>query len=192
MILGYPFTMSPDPRVIAELRALFKAGATPSRLVRHVVAEHGNGPDTDRLVRAYFREAFGVPMFRASASLLTLPPEQLAFSGVTARCVHEMVEHRAEWDADDTTSSWLDALTATDAGVSFDRVSPERTPELAGVWDQLDESTRNLLRRLFSSNQNLGEQVAILARLAEQLQQQVIALKQVRDEPARPVESDAA
>lgn len=171
--------MNPDPRVIAELRALFKQGATPSRLVRHVVAEHGSGPDTDRLVRAYFREAFGVSMFRASASLLDLPPEQLAFAGITARTVHQMVERRREWDAD---GSWMDPLTATDVGTQFAQAHPERAPGLAVVWGQLDESTRDELRRLFSGSHYQHEQVEILSRLVEQLQQQILALEQERDE----------
>jgi hypothetical protein len=150
--------MPPDPRVIAELRALFKAGATPSRLVRHVVAEHGTGPDTDWLVRAYFREGFGVPMFRASASLLTLPPEQLAFAGVTPRTLHQMVECRGEWDTEGGVGpSWLDTLpVAQPAG-------REETPETATA-------------------RHLYEERAILSRLVEQLQQQVTALEQERDE----------
>jgi hypothetical protein len=169
--------MSPDPRVIAELRALFKAGATPSRLVRHIVAEHGTTPDTDRLVRAYFREAFGVPMFRASADLLTLPPEQLPFAGITARTVHQMVENRTEWDTEGTARSWMESLAATDVGELFTQTHPEREPGFDVVWQQLDEPTRNSLRRLISSNQLLSEQVAILSRLAEQLQQQVMDLQ---------------
>ncbi len=47
--------MEPDPLVINELREMFKAGATPSRLMRHLIAHHGQQklPWTDKLIRAY-------------------------------------------------------------------------------------------------------------------------------------------
>lgn len=154
MTLGYSVTMIPDPKVIAELRSLFKTGATPSRLVRHIVAEHGTTPDTDRLVRAYFREGFGVPMFRASASLLTLPPEALSFAGVNSGTVHQIVQHRAEWDTDGGTS-WLDSL-----------------PPVAAL--NSGESTEAATVRY------LSESNAILSRLVERLQAQVVALETER------------
>ena len=93
--------MTTDPQVITELRDPFRSGAAPSRLVRHIIARHGEGPQLGRLVRAYFREAFCVPMFRASADLLTLPAEQLPFVGVNAAVIHQIVARRAEWDATD-------------------------------------------------------------------------------------------
>jgi hypothetical protein len=181
--------MTPEHAVIAELRSLFRQGATPSRLVRHVVEHHGRGPDTDRLIRAYFREAFGVPMLRASATLLDLPPEQLPFAPVTARYVHEMVEHRGEWDAE---SGWMDTLSATNVGTQFRQAHPEREPGLALVWEQLDEPTRDVLRRLYSSQQHLSETTAILSRLVEQLQAQVVALEDRIRVTASRVRSEAA
>jgi len=157
--------MSPDPLVITELRNLFKAGATPSRLVRYIVDEHGISPDSDRLIRAYFREAFGVSLFRASASLLTIPSEELPFAAVNARTIHQMIEKRSEWDVEsDCGSNWLDSLTATDPSVLLERTASEQTDEQS-------------LKRLIGGSQYLHEQVAILSRLVEQLQHQVITLE---------------
>lgn len=146
--------MTTDPQVIAELRDLFRGGATPSRLVRHVVARHGGGPQLDRLVRAYFREAFGVPMFRASADLLTLPPEELPFADMNAAVIHQIVARRAKWDNSPGGPTWMDGLTATDEG-------------------QPTESAQ----RLTATAQHLHEQVAILSRLVEQIQGRVVALE---------------
>ena len=154
--------MTADPCVIAELRDLFRGGATPSRLVRHVVARHAGEPQVDRRVRAYFREAFGVPMFRASADLLTLPAEQLPFAGASADTIHRIVARRAEWDSGGEPS-WMDTLTATDEGQLLGGSVPDHSPES--------------VRRLTATAQHLHEQVAILSRLVEQLQGQVVALE---------------
>ena len=165
--------MTADPCVIAELRDLFRGGATPSRLVRHVVARHAGEPQVDRLVRAYFREAFGVPMFRANADLLTLPPELLSFAGVSADTIHQIVARRAEWDTSGVPS-WMDTLTATDPGQFPERTAPDESQLLGGsVPDHSPES----VRRLTATAQHLHEQVAILSRLVEQLQGQVVALE---------------
>ena len=170
--------MSLDLCVIAELRRLFKAGATPSRLVRHIVAEHGGEPQVDRLVRTYFREAFGIPMFRASASLLTLPAEELPFAGVNAATIHQMVERRAEWDRDATPGvTWMDSLVATDAAFLNDQTRPEQFGELAAIWGQLGEPAQTFIKRLVGNAQHLHEKVNVLSRLVEQLQQQVVALE---------------
>ncbi len=154
--------MTADPCVIAELRDLFRGGATPSRLVRHILARHDGEPQLDRLVRAYFREAFGVPMFRASADLLTLPAEQLPFAGVSADTIHQIIARRAEWDTGGE-SSWMDTLTATDEGQLLGGSVPEHSPES--------------VRRLTATARHLHEQVAILSRLVEQLQGQVVTLE---------------
>ena len=162
--------MTTDPQVIAKLRDLFRGGATPSRLVRHVVARHGGEPQVDRLVRAYFREAFGVPMFRASADLLTLPAEQLSFAGVSADTIHQIVARRAEWDTSGVPS-WMDTLTATDPGQFPERTAPDESPES--------------VRRLTATARHLHEQAAILSRLVERLQGQVVTLESGANRPER-------
>jgi hypothetical protein len=174
--------MAPDPLVIAELRAMFKSAATPSRLMRHIIAHHGSHalPEIDRLIRAYFREAFCVPMFRASASLLALGPEGLLIAGINASVIHRMIEARGEWDQDakaegGAVETWMDSLVATDQGSLNDRVHPELSSEFAGVWDQFDDSTKQSIKRLIGNSQGLYEQVNILSVLVEQLQMQIVA-----------------
>ena len=168
--------MSPDPRLITELRNLFKGGATPSRLVRLIVARHGSGPQIDRLIRAYFREAFRLPMFRASASLLTMPSQELPFAGVNAGAVHQIVERRAEWDREPSSGvTWMDALQTRGEGV--ERTAPEQSGEFAALREQLGEPARDYLKRLVWGSQDLHEKVVILSRLVERLQEQVLELE---------------
>jgi hypothetical protein len=52
------------PEVIEELRSLFRRGATPTRLIRHIVDRHANVPDVGILIQDYFSEAFAVGLLR--------------------------------------------------------------------------------------------------------------------------------
>jgi hypothetical protein len=176
--------MELDPLVIAELRALFKSGATPSRLMRHIVAHHGSQPipEIDRLIRAYFREGFGIPMFRASADILAMEQEDLRIADYSANVIHRMVETKSEWDKNITanghlTTSWIDSLSASNESLLLEQSHPELTIELSGVWSSLDENAKEFIKRLLGNSRVLYEKVALLATLAEQLQQQVIALE---------------
>ena len=179
--------MTPDPNMISELRNLFKAGATPSRLVRLIVDRHGRDSQIDRLIREYFREAFCLPMFRASASLLTIPSERLPFAGINARTIHQIVERRAEWDQNaNAGATWMDSLVATDEMVLLERASPEQSEEFATVWDQLEDSAKQYLKRLIGGTQYLSEKVDILSRLVEQLQAQVVAIECHEDRKLTP------
>lgn len=173
--------MVPDPIVIAELQALFKTGATPSRLMRHIITHHEPlpMPEIDRLIRAYFREAFCVPMFRESASLLATGPEGLKIAGINASVIHRMIEMRQAWDQEsgNQVESWMDNLVASDQGDLNDRVNPELFPELTGVWNQLEDTAKQYLRRLIGNSQGIYEQVNILSVLVEQLQMQIMELE---------------
>jgi hypothetical protein len=157
-----------DPHVIAELRALFKSGATPSRLVRHILARHGlaHGRQTDSIVRFYFVEAFGF-LLRPSASLLNQSADEMPFAGHNGHVLHQIVERRAIWDDDPAhDAEWLGPLTATDTGTLRQQASAVTTTSA--------KESPELLR---SSARYLSEQVAILSRLVECLQQQVIDLE---------------
>jgi hypothetical protein len=186
--------MELDPLVIAELRALFKSGATPSRLMRLIVAHLGELPlhETDRLIRAYFREAFGIPMFRASAGLLASGHEGLRISHVNGNVIHLMIANRKDWDKDvsendQLATSWMDDLYASNETSLIEQCPPALLMELKGVWDSLDDRTKKYIKRLTGNCQVLYEKVAILSTLVEQLQQQVLAL-----ENGAPVTTEAS
>ncbi len=97
--------MGIEASVIEELRSLFKEGATPSRLMQHIVARHPDeGRDWYGLIQDYFREGFGVPIVRG------LTPEQsyhdisLQYAYLNEDLLHEMVRARALWDRDPASS----------------------------------------------------------------------------------------
>jgi hypothetical protein len=101
---------------------MFKRGATPSRLVRRIAYRNRGEPQLDRLIRAYFREAFAYPLFRASASLLELPDGELAFAAITADVVHQIVLRRSEWDSSPESPCWMDCLSVTGSDVPQEQV----------------------------------------------------------------------
>jgi hypothetical protein len=166
-----------DPLVVNELRSLFKTGATPSALIRRIADRHAGEPKLDVLVRAYFRDAFHVPMIR-------IGPEQvrqiaaggsLPFLNVTV--VHRMIQTRREWDALDGADSpsegcWLDSVAATDEVTLIAATDPQTLPELAGSWDRMDEEAKQFIKRIIGNSHSLHEKVNVIAALAEQLQQQ--------------------
>jgi hypothetical protein len=172
-----------DPQVVAELRDLFRKGATPSRLIRHIIHRHAGQSGVDVLVRAYFREAFGVPMLRFDLGALEREPEDLVLATLNAQVIPRMLATRPEWDTlparDDASGlNWAQSLVPTDEAELIQRANPSSVPELARSWDRMDRETQNYIKRLVGNGQALHEKLLMLAQLAEQLQQQVMELEQ--------------
>jgi hypothetical protein len=63
--------MSTRLEVVNELRSLFQDGATPSRLIRHIVERHAGERRYHQLIQDYFREAFGIPSSGDSTPSMT-------------------------------------------------------------------------------------------------------------------------
>lgn len=175
--------MPADPQVVAELRSLFKDGATPSRLIRHIVDRHPGEERLHFLVQDYFREAFAVGLVRISKRALDEPDSaDLPLAFLNIHLTHEMVGTRPKWDRDDSSPangrpSWLAPLSATDEAALIEQTQPVTLPELAGCWDRLDPIAQAYVRRVLGNADALYERVQILARLAERLQQKVLELE---------------
>src|SRR5437870_5033691 len=96
--------MQINPLVVNELRSLFKAGATPSALIRRI-ADHPVGkPNLDGLVRAYFREAFYVPMIRVGPEQVRQIAAGNGLLALNVTVLHQMIQTRREWDSPDRAS----------------------------------------------------------------------------------------
>lgn len=182
--------MPTDPHVVAALRSLFTAGATPSRLIRLVVAHHPDDPDWHHLVQRYFREAFMVPTVRIMNDRDAWEEMDLSHWDLNIHLLHRMVENRSTWLQDVTfdQDSWLDSLVATDEPELIKQSQPPA--EVAESWSELPIQVREYVRRITGNAKALHERVLILARLAEQLQQRVSELEQCPDgDGPRPLES---
>lgn len=162
--------MNPRPEVVAELRSLFKEGATPSRLLRHIAERHGAARGLHTLIQAYFLEAFGVPILRGLNPIDDYQHADLRYAFLNEQLVHEIVQKRNEWD--DGSASWLGDLVASDDGQRARDVQ-EAIPELDRCWPQLTAKEQAFIHRSLASARGLSETVKILARLTEQLQQQL-------------------
>lgn len=161
--------MPVHPPVVGELRALFRAGATPSALVRRVAERHAGDAGLDALVRAYFREAFHVPSVRVGPEQVRHAAAGGSLPVLNVTVLPRMVAARHEWD-DAAGGSWLDAAAAPD-----EPPDPGTLPELARSWDRMDDDARRFVARLIDTARTSHDHVAALAALAEQLQQQVVA-----------------
>lgn len=170
--------MNPRPEVVAELRALFKDGATPSRLIRHIVERHESERGHHALIQAYFLEAFGVPIVRGLSPTDDYQHADLRYAFLNEQLVHDMIEKRAEWDAPSGAGSWLDPLKADDDQQRMSQAQAITIPELSRCWSELTPKEQAFIRRSLATTNGLHESVKILAQLAECLQQQLAELQQ--------------
>jgi len=187
--------MTTHAEVIDELHVLFKNGATPSRLVRHVAERHPAEPALHALIQEYFREAFAIPLVRGLGSHDDYKLVDLRYAFLNEHLVHEMLEKRAEWDRGPARTvngrePWLDPLVATSDQDRIRQTQSTTFPELSQSWHRLTGKEQAFIQRSIASANRLYETVKILARLAERLQQLVVELEKLSVEPqTRPNDS---
>ena len=174
--------MNARPEVVGELRVLFEEGATPSRLIRHVLERHEGERSLHALIQDYFREAFEVPIVRGVSTIDADGIAGLDYAFLNEQLIHEMVVRRteqghAEDETRDGSSSWLDSLEAHGDRERMEGMQTAKIPELSGAWDQLSASEQRFIRRSLATAGGLYETVKILARLAECLQRRVEELE---------------
>jgi hypothetical protein len=164
------FIMHPEPRLIDQLRSHFKEGATPSALIRRIAEWHAGESHLDWLVRAYFREAFGIPMIHVGMNQVHHVADGGSLPTFNRYVLANMVEFMLESDSlGSNEGSWFEGLTAKAPAVP----DPGTLPELSGSWDRMDDESKRFVRRLIDSSHESHRKVEILAALAERLQQQV-------------------
>jgi hypothetical protein len=92
--------MEPDPAFVAELRTLFKRGATVSALVRAIAGRWtGGAVRIDTFVRAHFREAFHIPMLLIGAEQVEEIARGEELAVFNERIPPRMRAAQPEWDA---------------------------------------------------------------------------------------------
>jgi hypothetical protein len=170
------------PQVVKELQELFKAGATPSRLLLHIASRHGPEDRWRTLVQDYFLEAFAIPFPRVMNERERYSQIDLNNYLLNTRLLHQMVQTRLQWDRGissphEAPGSWLDCLVATDDADLVNQAKPGEIPEFSGCWPELDSSAQQAIQRLVGNSALLYERMLILARLVECLQRQVVLLE---------------
>jgi hypothetical protein len=171
--------MQPLPEVIDELRALFKKGATPSRLIRQIAERHEGETPVHALVQTYFREAFGVEPVRGLNPLDTFQNTDLRYSFLNTQLLYEMIQKKSTWEnrGESEPESWLDSLRVIDVREPARQARGALAPELERCWKLLNSDEREFLLTSMASANGLFELVRILALLAESLQQRITELE---------------
>src|SRR5579872_2983377 len=108
--------MIPDPVVVSELRLLFQQGATPSRLIQHILERHAGEEHLQFFVQDYFREAFGVDIVRGVTPFDKDRYDALDYAFLNNDVLAEMIEKQAGWNpqanhAEGEPRGWLAGLT---------------------------------------------------------------------------------
>ena len=168
--------MEVSPEIVAELRCLFREGATPSRLIRHVVERHDGEGHLFSLIQTYFREAFGIPIIRGLSPVDDYQHADLRYEFLNEQLLHEMIEKRPEWDTDES-NSWADSLTATEVHQRIREAEAYLPPDLKRCWPLMTAKEQRYILVSFASANYLSETVKIMSRLLESLQQQVNELQ---------------
>jgi hypothetical protein len=178
--------MSIQASVIEELRSMFKNGATPSRLIQHIVARHPHAGNWHGLIQDYFREGFGVPIVRGLRPSEVYDGNDLRYAYLNEDVLHQMAQSRTLWDQElnkqeGTSPSWLDSLAATSDLDRLEEAKQWGAPaDLAESWDRLSDQERRAIALANSGYKGRTEMVHILARLVEGLQRRIVALERNR------------
>jgi hypothetical protein len=183
--------MPVNTAVVGELRSLFKDGATPSRLIRHICERHQGDPLLYALIPDYFSQAFSAPAARLAKRGESYSGDDLRHAHLNVDLIHRMLQRRGEWDHEPEVSgegakSWFDGLAATDEAQLIEQADLEASAALAGAAKHLDRDAQRQVQRLVGNVHALLEKVEILARLSERLQQQVSALENQLAESSLP------
>lgn len=170
--------------ILQELRQLFRDGATPSRLVRHILARHPDEDVSHWMLRDYLAEAFGLDLVRFLKADSDYSLDNLNLAFLNRILIPEILEQRAVWDnSAEESSCWFDGLDATSPATN--KAEAKATP-LPGVseesWTNLTPEDQEAIHVMMATGKTLSQRVKILAVLAERLQQQVEQLEaQLRD-----------
>lgn len=168
--------MQTRPEVIRELQAMFKEGATPSRLICHIVERHEGERSFHLLIQLYFLEAFGVPIVRALNPIDDYQHADLRFAYLNEMLLHEMIEKKSVWD-NGVAESWLDTLSATEVHQRIKEAGENLPAEFKRVWPLMTPQEQRHLQVVIASARHSWETVKIMSRLLEALQLQVNELQ---------------
>jgi hypothetical protein len=173
--------MTPDPAIVADLRRLFLAGATPSRLIRLIASRHASDADWPRYVYSYFWAAFSIVFARIEHQAHNTFLDATDMSRFNEEELHDIVASAKEWlidsTEDDTLPAWFDSVDVHDDFAVAENINPETHPSLVDSWPLMDEKARQFIRQSMINSQGYYERMRILAKLAERLQCQVINLE---------------
>ena len=162
--------------VVAQIRALFVDGATPSQLMRRIAAVHSEDPRLHLIIMDYFKEAFQVPLVRNVVSGEDYSPS-LRHSHYNRDVIPEMIQRIHYWNSDSLDGTWLNELAVRSLAEHVTRLSDTRCQELDRVWDTLTNDERLFIVRKIAMKDYNWDVMKSLALLTERLQQKIVELE---------------
>jgi hypothetical protein len=174
--------MKDHNQIIQDLRHLCKDGATPSRLIQHIVRWVGITVSYRDIIEI-LEKAFTLPIVRIGPSVGS-SDTKVKGDVLNKTLLMEIVERRAEWDeASSSTTpflpSWMDGLRAASPQNTEDNL---RSSPIAGLSNEkrailsLDE--QNAIYVQLSSAVLFSQRVEVLSKLAERLQEKINELEE--------------
>ena len=177
--------MQVDPQIVAELRAMFLNGATPSRLVRYIVSRHEGDQDWATYVESYFTEAFSVTLLMDRYPT-PVDLDQIDLSDLDGEILRDMVGRQVAWResvSHPSGSAWCDGLSVSSDDLTMNqKIRPESHPALTDSWASMTPRAREFVRQAMVNAQGYYERMQVFARLAERLQEQINELERQSEE----------
>lgn len=175
--------MTTNESVVQELREMFRCGATPSRLLRHIVDRHPNEDSWHALIQDYFLEAFNVGIVRGLQVKDDYSHCDLRHFFLNKDVLHEMIQTAEQWTTCASTcggseANWFDRLDATTYEERIKEFETTPRNELSASWNNLTNDEREAINRVLAESKRKRESIDILAHLAERLQQRIRELEE--------------
>ena len=152
----------------AELRDLFRSGASVTRLITHAQEQLGETSPWRDLTRC-LRLAFKLPIIWTAATESfgtgTQPDWKL-----TMCFLREIMLRRSEWDTSGDEPRWYDGLEKTSAEVQNQRAAASFGGLSQEGWNSLSEADRATARHNQAMSWILSEDLMIYSAMIEQLQ----------------------
>lgn len=177
--------MELQPEIISELRAMFKDGATPARMVEYIRLHEGAKRPWFAVVMQYFFAAFRCTSIRVPARVEEYGTCSQKLVKTSPDVLHDIILQREHWENEESEvreEHWFDALTAADLMEHLEQVDLAAIPELANSLEHIDAQGQEYIKTRFASACRHYEQVRILSHLAERLQQKVLELESQQEQ----------
>jgi hypothetical protein len=174
--------MTDRAQLLDDLRMRIEDGATPSRLIRHVLDVLGATISYSELCDV-LQDAFQLPVVRISPSSLA-PQHDHRGVVLNKTLLMEIVHRRGDWDAGRSqehpmAQSWMDGLALRSPEEIRNEVRTAPVPGLnAKSWSALTSEEQDALHGHLTGTIVLAQRVEVLSRLVERLQEKICELEQ--------------
>jgi hypothetical protein len=171
-------------RLIRDLRKQFKDGATPSRLIHHILDET-SGTITYSEICGILQEAFCLPVVRISRSSVS-PQKDHRGVILNRTLLADLVQARSKWDSPHPDAvanelSWMDGVAVNSTESIACDVRKKPFPGLSNKsWSALSSEEQEALYVQLTTGIVFSQRVEILARLVERLQGKIVELESDR------------